>query len=145
MRDSEDSGGRWMGLDVGSKRIGVALSDPLKVLALPLTTLQRVGLEADARKIVELARRHGVQRLIVGLPRRLDGRAGTTLEQVRALADRIAEVGGMVVDWCDERLSTREAEELMAEAGVPARLRRKRRDEFAAAVILRRRLQEQSR
>lgn len=130
-----------MSLDVGSKRIGVALSDPLKITARPLTTLTRVDLEADAARIRDLATLHHVDLLVVGLPLHLDGSPAASRALAAPLVARIAEISGLAVVWCDERLSSKEAEELMSQAGVPPPRRRQRRDEFAAAIILRRYLE----
>ncbi len=144
MRDSDTFGNRWMSLDVGSKRIGVALSDRLKITARPLTTVIRTGLRADAARITELAALHEVDLLVVGLPLHLDGSPAASRGLAESLVDRIERTTGLAVVWCDERLSSKEAEEMMSEAGIPARRRRQRRDEFAAAIILRRYLENAS-
>lgn len=127
---------RWMALDVGTKAIGVALSDPLKLTAQPLTTIRRRELEADAGAIMRLVERHNVDRCIVGHPRHLDGRPSRTLSAIQPLAERLAQAPGLCLQWYDERLSTREAEATMGELGLPLNERRRRRNEFAAAMIL---------
>ena len=131
-----------MGLDVGVKTIGVAITDPMKVTARPLVTLDRRGLSHDCQAIVELASAQSVERLIVGRPLHLDGTPSEMLATVEKLVNELKRSSDLSVDWADERLSTKEAEQLMAEAGLDPRKHRARRNEFAAAVILRRYLEE---
>ncbi|MFB3902288.1 MAG: Holliday junction resolvase RuvX [Acidobacteriota bacterium] len=133
---------RWMALDVGSKTIGLAITDPLKVTVRPLGTLQRQNPSYDCRKVLETAALHHVSKLIVGRPLHLDGRRSDILSVIEALAGEITRWSDISIEWMDERLSSKEAEVLMAEAGVDIRDRRRRRNEFAAAVILRRFLEE---
>jgi putative Holliday junction resolvase len=131
-----------MALDVGSKTIGLAITDPLKVTVRPLGTLQRHSRSGDCRKVLEAAELHHVDRLIIGRPLHLDGRNSDILSLVEDLVREIARRSDLSIEWMDERLSSKEAEVLMAEAGVAIAQRRKRRNEFAAAVILRRYLEE---
>ncbi len=131
-----------MALDVGSKTIGLAISDPLKVTVRPLGTLQRESRSRDCQRVLETAALHHVDKLIVGRPLHLDGRESDILSVIEGLVSEIARRSDISIAWMDERLSSKEAEGLMAEAGVAIRDRRKRRDEFAAAVILRRYLEE---
>lgn len=128
----------YLCLDVGERRTGVAVSDPLGILARPLTTL--VGglpaeeLAADLRPILE---EHDVGELIVGLPRRLSGAAGPEAEGIQALAARLRPLLGIPVHLWDERLSTAEVRRRLQEAGVRRRQRSKEQiDRLAAAVIL---------
>ncbi len=131
---------RVMALDVGHKRIGVALSDPGQVLASSLQVIERKG-QRDLATVVQLVRQHRVGKIIVGYPRSLDGTAGQQAEVVeryvalleKKLGDSLLDVP--VVLW-DERLSTVTAERLMIEAGRKSRERRERIDAVAAAVIL---------
>ncbi len=131
-----------MALDVGSKTIGLAISDPLKVTVRPLGTLQRESRERDCRRLLETAELHHVDKLIVGRPLHLDGRHSDILGVIESLVREIARRSNISIEWMDERLSSKEAEVLMAEAGIAIGERRKRRNEFAAAVILRRYLEE---
>lgn len=133
-----------MALDVGSKTIGVALSDPLKVIVRPLLTLKRVDLEQDGRRLLQMILEQHVERVILGLPRHLGGEESEMRQVVQPLADYLQAHSSVVVEWMDERLSTKEAEELMKEAHVEVKARRRRRNEFAAAVILKRYMQERS-
>lgn len=133
---------RWMALDVGSKTIGVAITDPLRMTARPLVTLKRQSLPRDSREIIEMAASLEVERLILGRPVHMDGTRSAILEVVEALASHIAKGSSLRIEWMDERLSTREADAILAEKGVAIKDRRKKRNEYAAAVILRRYLEE---
>ena len=132
-----------MGLDVGSKTIGVAITDPMKVTVRPLVTLDRRGLSADCAAIRKLARAQSVEKLIVGRPLHLDGRPSQMLAAIETLVEELKRASDLSIEWADERLSTKEAEALMAESGLDPRKHRARRNEFAAAVILRRYLEEE--
>ncbi len=127
---------RWMALDVGSKTIGVAVTDPLKVTVRPLKTLIRDNLDRDTERICQLIERQQIERLVVGMPRHLGGQRSTTLKLIEPLVKRLEKALEIPIESAEERLSTKEAERLMAEAGLAVAERRKRRNEFAAAVIL---------
>ena len=135
---------RLMALDIGHKRIGVAISDPLRMTARPLQTLQRRNLDVDAAAIAQLAEEWDVAEIIVGKPLHLDGRNALIMQTIQTLVGQIQKHIDLPIRWIDERLSSKEAEELMAESGIRVADRRSRRDEFAAAVILRRYLEESS-
>lgn len=126
---------RTLALDVGKRRIGVAVSDPLGVTARPHSTLQRERGVYD--RIAALAREMEVGCLVIGLPVHLDGREGEQAKDVRKFADRLREALGSVemVFW-DERLSTVEAEQRLADRYGDWRKRKARVDSFAAAGIL---------
>lgn len=132
---------RVMALDVGHRRIGVALSDPGQVLASSLQVVERKGQQQDLAAVVQLVRKHGVGKIIVGYPRSLDGTAGQQAKVVERYAAvlekklRDSSLDVPVILW-DERLSTVVANRLMAEAGHKGRKRREKIDAAAAAVIL---------
>lgn len=101
---------RIMALDVGSKRIGVALSDPLKITAQGLQTFQRTTLDKDIAGLWQLIDEHEVSQLVVGLPKNMDGSVGFKAEEVQQfIADFTAE-RNIEVTWVDERLTTVSAE-----------------------------------
>lgn len=127
---------RWMALDVGERTIGVAVSDPLKIMARPLLSLRRGSLQEDCSRLAELVHSHSVVRIIVGLPRHMGGKQSILEPAFQDFAESLREETGVQLDWQDERLSTRRAEELMAISGIPVSKRRSKRDAFAAAVIL---------
>lgn len=129
---------RVLGIDVGDRRIGVALSDPTGVIAQSLTVIPRTGWTAVLTTLVDLVARHGVERIVVGLPLRMDGTEGDAAAKARVFAARLRGTVGVPVEMQDERLSTAEAERTMVAADVRRRRRRLRRDAVAAALILQR-------
>ncbi len=125
-----------MALDVGSKTIGIAITDPLKVTVRPLKTLMRENLDRDAERIGELIDEQDIERLVVGMPRHLGGERSAIADLIEPLVKLLEQKLEIPIAPAEERLSTKEAEKLMAEAALPLAERRKRRNEFAAAVIL---------
>jgi putative Holliday junction resolvase len=123
-----------LGLDVGEKRIGVALAQGS--IAVPLTVIQRVEEEVDLQQVISMAHEHSVDIIVVGLPRSMDGSIGAQAEIVLELAAALGNITNMPVDTYDERLSTVEAERLMREAGTKRGKRKQNVDAMAAAVIL---------
>ncbi len=125
-----------MALDVGSKTIGIAITDPLKVTVRPLKTLIRENLDTDAERIGKLIDEQDIERLVVGMPRHLGGERSAIADLIEPLVKRLEQNLEIPIASAEERLSTKEAERLMAEVALPLAERRKRRNEFAAAVIL---------
>ena len=130
---------RVLGVDLGSRRIGLALSDPAGRVATPHAMIERSGdPAADRRKILAYAREAGASRVVVGLPLSLSGDTGpaarAVLEEVAALRALAGEE--VTVETHDERLTTVIAEQGMREARVPRRARRRTVDSAAAAVML---------
>jgi putative Holliday junction resolvase len=131
--------GRVLGLDAGERRIGVALSDELRLLATPLTVLDRGrGLAPALDALAELARRETVTAVVVGLPLNADGSAGKQAARAERFAQLVARVVGLPTHLWDERLSTQTAEEIVRAQGRDLRRLRARGelDAVAAAVIL---------
>ncbi len=127
---------RIMALDVGSKRIGVALSDPLKITAQGLQTFQRTTLEEDIRGLWKLMDEHEVSQLVVGLPKNMDGSVGFKAEEVQQFITDLTAERPMEVIWVDERLTTVSAERTLLEADVSRAKRKKVIDKMAAVIIL---------
>jgi putative Holliday junction resolvase len=125
-----------MGLDVGEKRIGVAIANAEGLVAIPFAVLDRVGEEADLKAILALAEEHGVKRIVVGLPRSMDGSIGKQADVVLAFCKLLCQHTNILVDTWDERLSTVAAERLLSEAGAKRGKRKARRDALAAALVL---------
>ncbi len=125
-----------MGIDYGTARIGIALSDELQMLAHPAETIALAkGIDPIAR-IEALARDKNVERIVVGLPRHLDGRAGESAEKAVALAEKLrTRVSCEVLTW-DERLSTVAAHRSLREAGKSTRQTRGYIDQVAAQILL---------
>jgi len=130
--------GRVLGLDVGSKTIGLALSDELAVAAYPLEKLMRRGTQADVEAVLQRARDAGVARIVVGLPLSLDGLVGPRARRVMVLVDALKTKLGdslEVVTW-DERFSTVAVERVLVDADLSRARRREVVDKQAAAYIL---------
>ncbi len=128
---------RILALDVGDKRIGVAVSDPLGYTAQGLETYTRKEtLEQDVNYILTLAERYRPVRLLFGMPRNMDGSYGFQSEKVRAFADAVLQNWDGEYDFYDERLTTAAAERVLLDADVSRKKRRQVIDKMAAVVIL---------
>lgn len=128
--------GALLALDVGNKRIGVAASDPLRLLARSLTTLERKSTSQAVEEIIGLVRRHAPVAVLIGLPRNMDGSLGAQARSVLLFTRRLqAQIGVPVLVW-DERLSTVQASEILSAQGVRGHAQKGRLDAVAAAVIL---------
>mgnify|MGYP000960057424 FL=1 len=127
--------GRILGLDIGDRRIGVALSDEGRRIASPHSVYQRVGYGPDTRYFLGLAKEHGVAYIVSGLPYNMDGSLGPQADKVRAFCEQLA-AAGLEVRYIDERLSTRAAESALIAGGMRRDTRRETVDKVAAALIL---------
>ena len=128
---------RALGLDLGSKRIGVAVSDRTGTIASPLMVLQRTGSRrTDHERIAALVREEEAEILVVGMPRSLSGGAGPAARAATAEIEALASVVGVPVETTDERFTTVTANRALAESGVRGQARRQVVDKVAAAVIL---------
>ncbi|MGB6065789.1 MAG: Holliday junction resolvase RuvX [Desulfomonilaceae bacterium] len=127
---------RILGLDVGSKRIGIALSDELGFTAQGLETLVCRTLEEDVDRIVELSTEYGVQEIVVGMPYNMNGSEGPQVHKVRAFMEAIRRRVNVPLREWDERLSTVAAERTLLEADMSRAKRRKVIDKLAAVIIL---------
>jgi putative Holliday junction resolvase len=125
-----------MGLDVGTKTVGVALSDELGITAQPMTTVRRTNLRADLKVLKELSLEHDVRRFIVGLPLNMDGTEGERAFASRAFAAALEEATELPTVLWDERLTTVAAQRVLLEADVSRAKRKKVVDQIAAALIL---------
>ncbi len=126
---------RVLGLDYGTRRIGVAVSDALGLTAGPLQTLDAGDPDLGDR-LAALVGELGVDRIVVGLPVSLDGTEGPAARAVRQFAEQVSEATGIPVELYDERFSTVTAERMLIEAGLRRQRRRQARDRVAAAVFL---------
>ncbi|CDO11249.1 Holliday junction resolvase RuvX [Mycolicibacterium cosmeticum] len=135
---SDDPGrGRRLGIDVGTVRIGVAGCDPDGILATPLETVRRERDGRHLRRLVKLAAEHEVVEVVVGLPRTLADRAGTSAHDAVELADTLAaRIAPIPVRLVDERLTTVSAQRALRDAGVRAKNQRTMVDQVAAVSIL---------
>ena len=126
---------RVLGLDIGERRVGVAISDPGERVATPLKVLDARVLR-DLTPLIRLLEDYEVGRIVVGLPLSLDGTEGPQARAVRATGAKIAEATGLPVEYADERLSSASARRTLTEAGVSDRRKRGRVDMAAASLFL---------
>ena len=127
---------RAAALDLGTVRVGLAVSDELGSMAHPRPYLDGRNREQLLATLAALAEREGIVTFVVGLPRHLDGREGKGARRARQLASRLADATGATVTLVDEWLTTREASARLGEAGTRSREQRERVDSAAAALLL---------
>jgi putative Holliday junction resolvase len=128
--------GRVMALDVGGRRIGVALSDPTRTLASPLTTLRAEPRTRAMAELAKLAHDYEVAEVVVGLPLTLSGEIGPQAKLVQEFADALGQQLGRPMRLFDERLTSVAAERMMLDLGMKPEQRKARIDEVAASIIL---------
>ena len=116
---------RILGLDVGSKTIGVAISDPLGWTAQGITTIRRSKKEQDIEEIKKLCKEYSVETIVIGLPKNMNGTIGESGERVLELSEIIKEATGIKVEMWDERLTTVAAHKAMLEADLSRGKRKK--------------------
>ena len=127
---------RILGLDYGSKRIGVAVCDELGMTAQGLTTIFRKNRRRDLEEIAEFIRTYGVEKIVIGYPIRLDGTEGIECEKIRKFASLLESTFSVPVIKWDETLSTKEAEEILVRANMTRKKRKDIVDKLAASLIL---------
>ena len=136
---------RILGLDVGDRTVGVAVSDPLGVIATGVTTIDRVGIRKDTGKVIDYIKEYDCDTVVIGLPLSLDGEDSVQTEKVREFRHMLenklrssGKLSAVKIEWQDERYSTVEAEEVLIEANMSREDRKKIIDRQAAIVILQR-------
>jgi putative Holliday junction resolvase len=127
---------RVMALDVGSKRIGVAVSDPLGITAQGVDTIQRQNKRRDLEALRQVLAKYEVREIVVGLPLRLSGAEGTQSEKMRRFADDLRAHFGLTVHLWDERWTSTEANRLLRETDLSIKKRGQAVDRMAAILIL---------
>jgi len=127
---------RILGLDVGDKRIGIAISDPLRITAAGLEAIVRKNTQTDVAAVAQLAERHGAVQLVLGLPLNMDGSSGEQAEKVRSFGRKLAQKTGLPVVYEDERLSTVSAIRTLTIQGVKTGHNKDLVDIQSAAIIL---------
>lgn len=130
--------GRVLGIDYGERRVGLAVSDPLRMIATPLETLvRRKGKRPPVAPIAAIAAEHGAEQLVVGLPLDLSGEETAWTAEVRTFGDSLAERTGLPVAYVDERMTSVRAERAVRSLGLPrGRREEKERIDAAAAVLI---------
>ena len=128
---------RWLGLDVGRRRIGIALSDPLGLFAQGYSVLERSqSLSQDLEYLSDVIARETVEEIVIGLPKNMNGTEGPMAEEVRDFGRRLEEKTGLPVIFWDERLTTLAAERTLLEADLSRKKRKQKIDQVAAVFIL---------
>lgn len=125
-----------MGLDLGTKTIGVALSDSFQTVATPIETVKRKKFGVDAARLLEIIDQRSVGGIILGLPRNMDGSEGPRCQSTRAFARNLAQLVAVPIGYWDERLSTVAAERALLEADTSRKRRAEVIDHVAASYIL---------
>lgn len=128
--------GRVLALDYGDKRIGMAVSDPDRILASPLETYARISRQADAEHLKQVVAEQKIEQIVVGLPLYASGDESPKSAEARWFGRWVGEVTGLPVDYYDERYTSVEAEEHLKSARVTFRRRRAKRDMLAAQIFL---------
>lgn len=136
--------GRVVSLDVGTKTIGIAATDPLRILASPVETLSRRGVRQDMERLRPHLERLAPDLIVVGLPYELDGSEARSARLARQIGEAIVETFGLTVVYQDERFSSVQAERMLIERGVSRTRRKQVIDQAAAVVILESWLREQA-
>lgn len=127
---------RALGLDLGTKTIGIAVSDELGLTAQGLTTLERRGLRRDLEALAERVQEYGVDRFVIGLPLNMDGSEGPRAEFTRKFGTTLEDATKLPVIYWDERLTTVAAHRALSEADVSGKKRKQVIDQVAATLIL---------
>ena len=127
---------RVMGLDVGTKTVGVAVSDALGFTAQGLRVVRRKNLRSDVGELKRVIREYEVSRVVIGLPLNMDGSEGPRAEASREFGALLSEATGLPIDYWDERLSTVAAERMLIEGDVSRERRKQVIDQVAASIIL---------
>ncbi|MDC1468769.1 Holliday junction resolvase RuvX [Planktomarina temperata] len=130
------AGSSWMGLDLGTKTIGVAVSDRLLSSATPLHTIRRVKFSKDAEALLQIIADREIGAIILGLPRNMDGSEGPRCQSTRAFVRNLARLTDLPIGYWDERLSTVAAERALLEADTSRKRRAEVIDHVAASYIL---------
>lgn len=134
--DRQDPPGRVAGIDFGTVRIGIALSDPGRSIASPYENYTRRNAQLDAQRFSRLVAEEDVTLLVVGLPLHLDGAESQKSIEARQFGQWLARVTGVPVEFFDERFTSVEAEQLLLEAQMTSKRRKRRTDMLAAQIML---------
>ena len=128
--------GRALGVDYGTKRVGIAVSDALGIAASAVEVIEETDPGIAAKRVAAIAKEKDAKVLVVGMPVNMDGSEHASAPRVRAFADLCAKASSLPVEFVDERLTTRQAERAMWDAGLTHKGRKSRVDKVAAALLL---------
>ncbi|MGB9840869.1 Holliday junction resolvase RuvX [Thermovenabulum sp.] len=127
---------RVLGLDVGEKRIGIAISDELGITSRGLMVLERKGFNEDVKKVVEIAEKNCVDKIVIGLPVNMNGTYGKGVENVKKFGEKLKSIYNAQVIYWDERLTTVAAQKVLIDADISRKKRKGVIDKLAAVLIL---------
>jgi putative Holliday junction resolvase len=128
---------RWLGLDLGERRIGIALSDPLELTAQALTVWHRNGsFQQDLKHLQQVIVEYEVDSLVIGLPKNMNGTEGPMADKARSFGAALQNLCKIPIEYWDERLSTTSAQRVLIEADLSRKRRKEKVDQVAAAIIL---------
>lgn len=125
-----------LALDLGKRRIGLALSDELRITAQGLETLQRTNIRADLTRLKQMTSEHNVGCILIGYPLHMSGAEGRQAEHAREFGARLKEATGLPVEFWDERLTTVEAQRVLRQSGISIEKRAQAVDRLAAVILL---------
>ena len=128
--------GRILGVDWGEKRIGLAISDPLRITAQPLDTVICSSPRKSAEEVARVTRAYKIELAVIGLPLRFNGTSGSQAQRVRAWGEKFSRVRALPVVYRDERMTSQEAERVLLQADLRRKRRRETTDRLAAQIIL---------
>jgi putative Holliday junction resolvase len=135
---------RYLGIDFGSKRLGLAISDEMGIIAGKYGTLESRGTKNDLNRIKEIVEREGIQTIIIGYPKNMNGSLGKAAQRVETFVAGLKEVIDIPIETWDERLSSVSAEKTLIRGDVSRKKRKKVIDQMAAVIILQNYLDYQS-
>lgn len=127
---------RILGLDIGEKTIGVAVSDPMGWTAQGIKTIRRTGIKNDIKEIIDIVKEYNVEKIVAGLPKNMNGTLGPTSEKIMNFCEKLKNKSGMEIIYQDERLTTVAAEKMLIGADVSRKKRKEVIDTVAATYIL---------
>ena len=128
--------GKYLGVDYGDKRTGLAECDPSGFLASGIATVSEGGMRRTAERVAKEAEARGCKRIIIGMPKNMDGTEGERTEVIRAFASLVAELTKIPIDFYDERMTTMEAYRFLGETGTFGKKRKAAIDTLSAEIIL---------
>lgn len=128
--------GKYLGVDYGDKRTGLAECDPSGFLASGIATVSEGGMRRTAERVAKEAEARGCKRIIIGMPKNMDGTEGERTEVIRAFASLVAELTEIPIDFYDERMTTMEAYRFLGETGTFGKKRKAAIDTLSAEIIL---------